>query len=104
MIPLTRVSAPAGDAARFLQIAAKELREKKVPFIIRRYLPVRFPSPVVITRHGLPRETLAPAGCDDVTTRTWGEHNERSAFPQDGKYEDWKVSELIIEDPDKKRG
>lgn len=37
-----------------LQIALKELRERKIPFIIRRYLP-------------------------------------------DGSYEDWSVSELIIE-------
>uniref|UniRef100_A0A7S0XA85 Uncharacterized protein n=1 Tax=Mantoniella antarctica TaxID=81844 RepID=A0A7S0XA85_9CHLO len=44
-----------------LEIAGKELREKRIPFIIRRYLP-------------------------------------------DGSYEDWGVDELIIEDPDRRRG
>ena len=44
-----------------LEIAGKELREKRIPFTIRRYLP-------------------------------------------DGSYEDWGVDELIVEDPDRRRG
>ena len=44
-----------------LEIAGKELREKRIPFTIRRYLP-------------------------------------------DGSYEYWGVDELIIEDPDRRRG
>jgi DNA-directed RNA polymerases I, II, and III subunit RPABC2 len=44
-----------------LEIAGKELREKRIPFTVRRYLP-------------------------------------------DGSFEDWSVDELIIEDPDRRRG
>lgn len=44
-----------------LEIAGKELREKRIPFTIRRYLP-------------------------------------------DGSWEDWGVDELIVEDPDRRRG
>ena len=44
-----------------LEIAGKELREKRIPFTVRRYLP-------------------------------------------DGSWEDWGVDELIVEDPDRRRG
>ena len=44
-----------------LEIAMKELRSKKIPFTIRRYMP-------------------------------------------DGSYEDWRVDELIVEDPDFRSG
>ena len=44
-----------------LDIANKELREKRVPFTVRRFMP-------------------------------------------DGSWEDWGVDELIVEDPDRRRG
>ena len=79
---------PAGaDARACVQIAAKELREKKVPFTIRRYMPDGAHCGFVIA------VLLRLVSCAARLTGVAGA----------GTYEDWGVSELIVEDPDRRR-
>ena len=76
------------DAAGCAQIAAKELREKKVPFTIRRYMP-----------DGARRRSCA-ALLRLVSRRA---ARRLTGVAGAGTYEDWGVSELIVEDPDRRR-
>lgn len=72
----------------------KELREKKIPFTIRRYLPDQRCA----------GGAAAACACADTTGRASAQHAHTLALPLTGprlpprSYEDWKIDELIIPD------
>ena len=79
LVPLT------GGESDPLDIALLELRAKKIPLVIRRYLPGPSPTPL-----GPPRRS----------ERTQGQRLTgwiACSFRSDGSFEDWKVSELICD-------
>lgn len=83
-----------------LEIAMKELRDKKIPFTIRRYLPDGRCAHLLSSL-----SDPQPAGCRaPVAERPRGLRTlaERRRAGVARSYEDWGVDELIVDDRDRR--